>query len=135
TRASATTSSASVSTTCSSPAQWGAGRMCARAEKSARVLLLAALALTAWASCCRAGGEPAYSPTGAGFLAWFDWGREPDDLPSRSRTNCGIHTGRFYCAYRCGTTYQFYYCTRTSFGCCHIGDGYCDDRGLLRCRP
>jgi hypothetical protein len=95
--------------------------------------LLAALAFIAWASCCRA-GEPIYSP-GSGLLTLFDWGREPDDLPPRFRTNCSVRNGRFYCAYRCGSDYQFYYCSRASFGCCHIGAGYCDYRGFLRCHP
>jgi hypothetical protein len=99
---------------------------------SGKAFLFVAIALMLWVSCCRA-GEPLYSP-GPGLLTWFDW-REPDDLPPRFRTNCGIHNGRLYCAYRCGTTYQFYYCSRASFGCCHIGDGYCDYRGLLSCRP
>ena len=98
-----------------------------------RAFVLAVLALLAWHSGCRA-GEPAYSPI-PGLMSWFDWGRDPEDLPARFRTNCGIHNGRFYCAYRCGSTYQFYYCSRVSFGCCHIGDGYCDYRGFLRCRP
>jgi len=107
--------------------------MIASSRMPGKVFLLATVVFTLWASDGRA-GEPAYSPVG-GLLSWFDWGREPDDLPPRFRTNCGIHNGRFYCAYHCGTTYQFYYCTRASFGCCHIGDGYCDDRGSLRCRP
>jgi hypothetical protein len=107
--------------------------MIASSRTTGKVILLAAVVFTLWGSAGRA-GEPAYSPV-AGLLSWFDWGREPDDLPPRFRTNCSIHNGRFYCAYHCGTTYQFYYCTRASFGCCHIGDGYCDDRGLLRCRP
>ena len=98
-----------------------------------RAFLLAALALVAWGSPSAA-GEPGYSPA-YGLMTWFDWGRDPADLPPRFRTNCGIHNGRFFCAYRCGTTYQFYYCSPVSSGCCHIGDGYCDYRGFLRCRP
>ena len=98
-----------------------------------RAFLLALLALLVWDSGCRA-GEPIYSAS-YGLMTWFDWGRDPGDLPPRFRTNCSIHNGRFYCAYRCGSTYQFYYCSRASFGCCHIGDGYCDYRGYLRCRP
>jgi hypothetical protein len=100
---------------------------------SARTLLFAAIAVTLWPSCCRA-GELGYFPV-TPLLTWLDWGREPDDVPPRFRTNCGFHNGRFYCAYRCGSTYQFYYCSRASSGCCHIGDGYCDYRGYLRCRP
>ena len=98
-----------------------------------RVALLAMLAWLACTSCCGA-GEPGYW-FDDWVPKWFDWGRNPSDLPPRFRTNCGIHNGRFYCAYHCGTEYQFYYCSRASFGCCHIGDGYCDYRGYLRCRP
>jgi hypothetical protein len=25
------------------------------------------------------------------------------------------------------------YCSEASFGCCHVGRGYCDPSGLLRC--
>jgi hypothetical protein len=99
---------------------------------SGKAFLFVAIALMLWVSCCRA-GEPLYSPA-PGLLTWFGW-HEPDDLPPRFRNNCGIHNGRFYCAHRCGSTYQFYYCSSASFGCCHIGDGYCDYRGLLSCRP
>jgi hypothetical protein len=94
--------------------------------------LLAAVALLLWASVCQA-GEPLYSPAPMP-LPWVDW-REPDDLPPHFRNNCGFQNGRWYCAERCGTDYQFYYCSRVSYGCCHIGDGYCDYRGFLRCRP
>jgi hypothetical protein len=97
------------------------------------VVLLALIAWAAAASCCRA-GELSYSPAAA-WLTWFDWGRDPADVPPPFRTNCDIHNGRFYCAYRCGSSYQFYYCSRISYGCCHIGDGYCDYRGYLQCRP
>lgn len=106
--------------------------MCASSRRPRRAFLLAVLAVLGWSSFCQA-GEPAYTPV-YGFLSWFD-GRDPADLPPRFRTNCSLHNGRVYCAYRCGSTYQFYYCSRVSFGCCHIGDGYCDYRGALRCRP
>ncbi len=96
-------------------------------------LLWAVVAAGAWSPCCRA-GELNYSPA-YGLMRWFDWGRDPADVPPSFRTNCGIHNGRFYCAYRCGSTYQFYYCSPVAYGCCHIGDGYCDYRGALRCRP
>ena len=34
-----------------------------------------------------------------------------------------------------GLIYQFYFCSRQSFGCCRVGFGYCDWTGLLRCAP
>jgi hypothetical protein len=109
----------------------------AMTRTSAVAFLLAVLALVTLPSFCRA-GEPAYSPSPAlpapALFGWFA-AREPDDLPPRFRTNCGFHNGRFYCAYHCGTDYQFYYCSQISYGCCHFGDGYCDYRGFLRCRP
>jgi len=94
--------------------------------------LLVIVALLLWASCCHA-GEPLHLAA-PDPLPWVDW-REPDDLPPHFRNNCGFHNGRWYCAARCGTDYQLYYCSRASYGCCHIGDGYCDYRGFLRCRP
>jgi len=40
-----------------------------------------------------------------------------------------------YCAAECGSGYQFYYCSERSFGCCHVGAGYCDWNLSLRCSP
>ena len=34
-----------------------------------------------------------------------------------------------------GADYQIYYCPSTASGCCHIGLGYCDGAGRLRCSP
>jgi hypothetical protein len=101
---------------------------------TAKSLLLAALMATAWISACQAGG-PAYLPANPP-PAYLDPG-EPALLPPRFRTHCrfDVTHGRYYCAYRCGSEYQFYYCSRWSFGCCHIGVGTCDPAGLLRCRP
>ena len=107
--------------------------MCVSSQMRRYSFFLAVVALLAGSSFSHA-GELAFSAP-SGLMTWFDWGRDPADLPPRFRTNCAIHNGRFYCAYRCGTTYQFYYCSPASFGCCHIGDGYCDYRGFLRCRP
>jgi len=42
---------------------------------------------------------------------------------------------RSYCAGECGSGYQFYYCSEKSFGCCHVGVGYCDWNLSLRCSP
>ena len=65
-----------------------------------------------------------------------DW-QWPQWLPRRFRNHCAIDTfsGRPYCSDHCGLDYQFYLCSPASFGCCHIGSGYCDWNGLLRCHP
>jgi hypothetical protein len=65
-----------------------------------------------------------------------DW-QYPQQLPPRFRDHCTVEnfTGRPYCLNHCGVDYQFYYCTEASFGCCHIGHGYCDWDGFLRCHP
>jgi len=41
--------------------------------------------------------------------------------------------GYYYCSNHCGADYEFYFCSPRSFGCCHIGVGYCDYLGFLRC--
>jgi hypothetical protein len=65
-----------------------------------------------------------------------DW-QYPDGLPERFRNHCSTEffTGRAYCADHCGSGYQFFYCSEGSFGCCHLGRGYCDFHGLMRCSP
>lgn len=65
-----------------------------------------------------------------------DW-QEPQSLPRRFRNHCAFErfSGRPYCSDHCGFDYQFYYCSRESFGCCRIGFGYCDWSGILRCHP
>ena len=72
----------------------------------------------------------------AGFVVLADW-QGPPDLPARYRNHCQIDkvSGRAFCASHCGLDYQFFYCSRASSGCCHIGRGYCDWDGLLRCSP
>lgn len=69
-------------------------------------------------------------------VVFADW-QYPDRLPERFRNHCRSEdfTGRQYCADRCGSGYQFFYCSEESFGCCHLGRGYCDFHGLLRCSP
>jgi hypothetical protein len=71
-----------------------------------------------------------------GLLIRADW-QEPAQLPPRFRNHCTFEnfTGRPYCSDHCGVDYQFYYCSPASFGCCHLGHGYCDWDGLLRCHP
>jgi hypothetical protein len=99
--------------------------------KAATLILLTCVA---WASACPAGGLDTVSP--GGFLHRVDW-QGPDFLPPRFRNHCGFEnfTGRPYCSDHCGVDYQFYYCSEGSFGCCHLGHGYCDFGGLLRCHP
>lgn len=100
-------------------------------NKSVACFVVLALAFGSGISSASAGGEPIYSP----IARLLDFGHEPNDLPPRFRTNCSIQNGRFYCAYRCGSGYEFFYCSAGSFGCCHVADGYCDYHGSLRCRP
>jgi Tfp pilus assembly protein PilV len=65
-----------------------------------------------------------------------DW-QAPQSLPRRFRNHCASDpfSGRPYCSDHCGSEYQFYFCSRQSFGCCRVGFGYCDWSGLLRCHP
>jgi hypothetical protein len=65
-----------------------------------------------------------------------DW-QVPSQLPKRFRNHCAAEnfTGRPYCTDHCGIDYQFHYCSPASFGCCHLGHGYCSWNGQLRCAP
>jgi hypothetical protein len=56
-------------------------------------------------------------------------------LPRRHQNHCGYRNGHFVCADHCGADYQVYYCSSSTTGCCHIGLGYCDSAGRLRCSP
>jgi hypothetical protein len=69
-------------------------------------------------------------------LTRVDWQR-PEQLPRAFRNHCTAEnfTGRPYCSNHCGIDYQFFYCSQESFGCCHLGHGYCDWAGHLRCAP
>ena len=95
---------------------------------------LALLTCVAWASTCPA--RQAIEWPGGAQLIQVDW-QDPSSLPQRFHNHCAYDSfrGRLYCSDHCGREYQFYYCTRESFGCCRIGYGYCDWRGLLRCAP
>lgn len=99
--------------------------------KACQIALLVSIA---WMSACGA-DEPSYSPFNS-LLIYSDW-QYPSDLPRRFRNHCGFDVthARYYCSDHCGPDYQFYHCSRKSFGCCHIGVGYCDWNGHLRCRP
>jgi hypothetical protein len=76
-----------------------------------------------------------FSPAN-GLVVRADW-QEPPSLPPAFRNHCAIDSfsGRPYCANHCGSGYQFFYCSEASFGCCHLGHGYCDWNGHLRCSP
>ncbi|MGC1778601.1 MAG: hypothetical protein WBB34_11685 [Xanthobacteraceae bacterium] len=83
---------------------------------------------------CLASGQAGVAAEQPVVLA--DW-QYPDRLPERFRNHCSneYFTGRQYCADHCGSGYQFFYCSEGSFGCCHLGRGYCDIHGILRCSP
>jgi hypothetical protein len=93
-------------------------------------LLLTIVSLTMLVCPCSAGNNfPAdqrFTPIG--------W--QVESIPPQFRNHC---TSDFwhgtYCSDHCGTGYQFYYCSTVSFGCCHLGVGYCDWNGSLRCGP
>jgi hypothetical protein len=100
----------------------------------AKIIAAALLAITASASVSRAVemvNLPASSP-----LIRVDW-QTPEQLPPKLRNHCTAEnfTGRPYCSNHCGIDYQFFYCSSASFGCCHLGHGYCDWDGHLRCSP
>ena len=98
------------------------------------VFALALLGFVTSASSGRA-APPVVLPAGVP-LVQVDW-QGPLSLPRRFRNHCAVDvlTGRPYCSDHCGFNYQFYYCSHQSFGCCRVGYGYCDWRGLLRCAP
>jgi hypothetical protein len=97
-----------------------------------KAVALAILICVGSAAACSAGG----SSEPDGYLVRVDW-QEPLQLPPRFRNHCTYEnfTARPYCSDHCGIDYQFYYCSEASFGCCHLGHGYCDFHGLLRCHP
>jgi hypothetical protein len=72
----------------------------------------------------------------SGLLISVDW-QTPEQLPPKFRNHCTAEnfTDRPYCSNHCGIDYQFFYCSQASFGCCHLGHGYCDWDGHLRCSP
>lgn len=99
-----------------------------------RAFALGLLICMAWAQTCAA-AVPEFGPVN-GPVALADW-QYPQFLPPRLRNHCGSEyfTGRPYCADHCGGGYQIFYCSQASFGCCHLGRGYCDAGGVLRCSP
>lgn len=96
------------------------------------IAVIAGFICIGWSSACLT--ETTSSPPD-GLLSRVDW-QDPWLLPREFRNHCFCDShGRYYCSNHCGADYAFYYCSRTSFGCCHVGKGYCDRDGLLRCRP
>ncbi len=99
-----------------------------------KAVVLAFIGYITWTSASHAGGFGPVSPDG--IILRVDW-QAPDFLPPRFRNHCTVEnfTGRPYCSDHCGADYQFYCCSEGSFGCCHLGHGYCDFSGQLRCHP
>jgi hypothetical protein len=99
-----------------------------------KTFALAFLICIAGDAACSA--DQAVDSPAAAALVQVDW-QVPQSLPPRFRNHCvyDSFSGRPYCSDHCGFDYQFYYCSRQSFGCCRIGFGYCDWNGLLRCHP
>jgi hypothetical protein len=62
----------------------------------------------------------------------YSWAALPL-LPRRYQNHCGLSDGHYVCADSCGVDYQVYYCSAAAVGCCHVGFGYCDGAGHLRC--
>ena len=104
--------------------------------KAIAVLVLGLSAAAAGASVGRASEALRQALDANRLIVEADW-QGPQSLPRRFRNHCS-HDGsgaRSYCSDHCGFDYQFYYCSRVSFGCCSVGLGYCDWHGLLRCHP
>jgi hypothetical protein len=100
-----------------------------------KVLMCGAALLAAMAATCAAAdrrAEGRYSPAMEQFT--YSWAAMPL-LPRRYLNHCGDYGGHFVCADHCGVDYQIYYCSKAATGCCHIGEGYCDHTGKLRCMP
>ena len=100
-------------------------------------LLFAGLAATMLAGSAEAAPIAVAPAASAGLpLTRVDW-QDPALLPRRFRNHCTSSDwwGRPYCENHCGRGYEFYFCSPDSFGCCHVGYGYCDWHGQLRCHP
>ncbi len=99
-----------------------------------KTLALALLTCVASAQICAAAVFETLSARSP--VMRVDW-QYPQSLPTRFRNHCSSEyfTGRQYCSNHCGSDYQFFYCSEDSFGCCHLGRGYCDINGVLRCSP
>ena len=103
-----------------------------------KTLLLGAVGIAALVGAATAGpaAPPPRPSAAAAPMIRVDW-QDPARLPRRFRNHCVAdpRSGRTYCENHCGRGYEFYYCSKASFGCCHVGYGYCDWHGELRCHP
>jgi hypothetical protein len=109
--------------------------MLANGDSGMKTLICVAALLTAMATTGAAADrriEPQYSPAVAQFS--YSWAAMPP-LPRQLQNHCSYYDGHLICADHCGTEYQVYYCPNTASGCCHVGRGYCDGGGRLRCSP
>jgi hypothetical protein len=100
-----------------------------------KALMWGAALLAAVATTCAASEQQAarrHSPAMDQFT--YSWAAMPL-LPRRHQNHCGDRDGHYTCADHCGVDYQIYYCSKTATGCCHVGEGYCDRTGKLRCGP
>jgi hypothetical protein len=98
-------------------------------------LICVPVLLGVMASTCAAGGwrtDRYYSPPVEQFTYS---GVAMPPLPRQHRNHCGFYYGHFICADHCGLDYKVYSCSKASTGCCHVGHGYCDGAGHLRCGP
>ncbi len=95
---------------------------------------LTLLLCAGWVTVCPA--AQTIKPPADVTIIQVDW-QAPQSLPRRFRNHCARDpfSGRPYCSDHCGFDYQFFFCSRESFGCCRPGFGYCDWNGLLRCHP
>jgi len=91
--------------------------------------------LGAGSGCAANAVEAALLPDSRAAIR-VDW-QLPAQLPPLFRNHCSWDrwSSRPYCSNHCGVDYQFFYCSLGSFGCCHLGHGYCDWDGHLRCTP
>jgi hypothetical protein len=95
-----------------------------------KIVLLACLASSSASSADEAIGRGT-----AGSLVFAGW-HQSSRYAHRLPNHCSYDPthGYYYCSNHCGADYEFYFCSPRSFGCCHIGVGYCDYLGYLRCR-
>jgi hypothetical protein len=104
-----------------------------------KVFQFARLACIAWLGCSTWASAGLATETNPLFQlprVFDDW-QYPESLPPRYRNHCSFNVtrARYYCSDHCGSDYQFFYCSKQSYGCCGIGLGHCDWRGFLRCNP
>jgi hypothetical protein len=97
--------------------------------------LMCGVALVAIMAAAGAAAEPRAELASPG-MTQFSYSLVPmPPLPRRHQNHCGYVNGHYVCADHCGADYQVYYCPTSATGCCHVGLGYCDAAGRLRCAP